>query len=262
MATGAGKCATMLATGKNFQRAEGKAMKGNEWKLALAFVGGAVLSFLAGMYVLGPLFVPQKPQEPAKVSETEVTSPVPSLAESVPNGVYRRDVDSVPDHTAVIVERVPCPYESESEPSFSPPISEQPIPTPEPTVPTPQQPKRIQPPPTQREPEVSEPISPPSVIQPPQPPVSKPTPPPPPAAETKRGYRVRIGVFSQEQNVKNMVESLTSQGYHPYVEEEFVGGQKRYRVYVGAFDNRESAKRLKQELADKGYPCVVEEEQE
>ena len=238
-------------------------MKGNEWKLvALAFVIGAVLSFLAGMYVLGPLFVPQKPQEPAKVSGVEEATSVPSLAESIPNSVYRRDVDSVPDHTAVIVERVPRPYGSESESSFSPPISEQPTPTPEPTTPLPQQPRRTQPSPTQREPEVSEPISPPTVIQPPQPPVSKPAPPPPPAAETKRSYRVRIGVFSQEQNVKSMLESLTSQGYHPYVEEEFVGGRKRYRVYVGAFDNRESAERLKQELIDKGYPCVVEEKQE
>ena len=238
-------------------------MRGNEWKLALAFVIGAVLSFLAGMYVLGPLFVPQKPQEPAKVSEVEETTSAPSLAESIPNGVYRRDVDSVPDHTAVIIERVPRPYGSEFEPSFSPPMPEQPTPTPQPTIiPTPQQPRRTQPPPTQREPEVSEPVSPPTVIQPPQPPVSKPTPPPPPAAETKRSYRVRIGVFSQEQNVKSMLESLTSQGYHPYVEEEFVGGQKRYRVYVGAFDNRESAERLKQEITEKGYPCVVEEKQE
>ena len=237
-------------------------MRGNEWKLALAFVIGAVLSFLAGMYVLGPLFIPHKSDESAKVSETEGRSSVPSLAGSIPNSVYRRDVDSVPDHTAVIVERVPRPYGSEPESSFSPPISEQPTPTPEPTTPPLQQQRRTQPPPTQREPEVSEPISPPSVIQPPQPPVSKPTPPPPPAAETKRGYRVRIGVFSQEQNVKNLLESLTAQGYHPYVEEEFVGGQKRYRVYVGAFDNRESAERLKQELIDKGYPCVVEEKQE
>jgi hypothetical protein len=31
------------------------------------------------------------------------------------------------------------------------------------------------------------------VIQPPQPPVSKPAPPPPPAAETRRSYRVRVG---------------------------------------------------------------------
>jgi cell division septation protein DedD len=247
---------------KIFQPVEGKAMKGNEWKLALAFVIGAVLSFLAGMYVLGPLFVPQKSEEPTKVSEAEATSPAPSLAESVPNGVYRRDVDSVPDHTAVIVERVPRPHGSELEPPFSPPIPEQPTPTPEPTTPPPHQPRRTQPSPTQREPEVSEPISPPTVIQPPQPPVSKPTPPPPPAAETKRSYRVRVGVFAQEQYLKNMLESLTSQGYHPYVEEEFVGGQKRYRVYVGAFDNRESAERLKQELIDKGYPCVVEEKQE
>ncbi len=237
-------------------------MKGEEWKLALAFAIGVVLSFLVGMYVLGPLFVPKKPSESAKVSEGEETASVPSLAESIPNGVYRRDVDSVPDHTAVIVERVPRPYGSEPEPSFSPPIYEQPAPTPEPTTPLPQQPRRTQPSPTQREPEVSEPISPPIVIQPPQPPVSKPMPPPPPVAEARRSYRVRIGVFSQEQNVKNLLESLTAQGYHPYVEEEFVGGQKRYRVYVGAFDNRESAERLKQELIDKGYPCVVEEKQE
>ena len=237
-------------------------MRGNEWKLALAFVIGAVLSFLAGMYVLGPLFVPHKSEESAKVSGTGATYSVPSLAESIPNSVYRRDVDSVPDHTAVIIERVPRPYESEFKHPFSPPMPEQPTPTPQPIIPTPQQPRRTQPLPTQREPEVSEPVSPPSVIQPPQPPVSEPTPPPPPAAETKRGYRVRIGVFSQEQNVKNLLESLTSQGYHPYVEEEFVGGQKRYRVYVGAFDNRESAERLKQEITEKGYPCVVEEKQE
>jgi len=252
----------MLTTEEFFKPAEGKAMKGNEWKLALAFVVGAVLSFLAGMYVLGPLFVPQKPQEPEKVSGAEETTSVPSLAESIPNGVYRRDVDSVPDHTAVIVERVPRPYGSEFEPSLSPPIYEQPAPVPETTTPQPQQPRRTETSPTQREPEVSEPISPPSVIQPPQPPVSKPTPPPPPVAEAKRSYRVRIGVFSDERNVKNLLESLTAQGYHPYVEEEFVGGQKRYRVYVGAFDNRESAERLKQELIEKGYPCVVEEKQE
>jgi hypothetical protein len=33
------------------------------------------------------------------------------------------------------------------------------------------------------------------VIQPPQPPVSKPAPPPPPAAETKESYRVRVEFF-------------------------------------------------------------------
>lgn len=235
-------------------------MRGNEWKLALAFIVGAVLSFLAGMYVLGPLFVPQKPDESAQVSEAEGTSTIPSLTESIPNGIYRSDVDSVPDHTAVIVERVPRPYEGETEQTFPQPSTQFEVPERS----TPQQPSIQAQPPTSstpEEPEVSEPISPPKDrIQPPPPPVSKST--PPPAAKAKRNYRVRVGVFTQEQNVKSMVESLSALGYSPYVEEEVVGDQRRYRVYVGAFENKESAERLKAELSEKGYPTQIEEKQE
>ncbi len=237
-------------------------MRGNEWKLIAAFFVGAVLSFLAGMYLLGPLFVTYqagKTEEASKTFEAE-TSSAPTLAESIPNGVYRSDVDSVPDHTAIIVERVQRPLGSEPEPFAQPQGTT--FPPFQPSQPT-QQPRRETPlTPSEKRGEISEPVSPPTIIQPPQPPAREPTTPPPPPAETRRTYRVRVGVFSQESNVKNMLETLTSQGYHPYVEEEVSGNQKRYRIYVGAFENRESAERLKQELAEKGIPSVIEEKQE
>lgn len=235
-------------------------MRGNEWKLVLAFVIGAVLSFLIGMYVLGPIFVSYREGEKVKTDEGGLeTGSVPTLAESIPNDVYRRDVDSVPDVTAIIVEPVPRPLESEPRPEQSfvteqekpdPFIQQQPMPQPRQTSPS-----------ERSEPIFSEPISPPTtVIQPPQPPEK--LLPPPPVAEEKRNYRVRLGIFSREENVKRMVEALSNQGYQPYTEEETVGGQKRYRIYVGAFDNRESAEKLKQELAEKGFPGIVEEKQE
>lgn len=235
-------------------------MRGNEWKLIAAFVVGAVLSFLAGMYLLGPLFVAHRVngEGVSKTSEVETAS-APTVAESIPNGIYRRDVDSVPDHTAVIVERVQRPLRSEPETYTQPPESLVPSPQPQ----TQQQPRGEKRPtsPEQRR-EVSEPISPPTVVQPPLPPVPETMTPPPPSAWTKRSYRVRVGIFTQESNVKGMLETLTAQGYHPYVEEEVSGNQKRYRIYVGAFENRESAERLKQELSEKGIPSVVEEKQE
>ncbi len=235
-------------------------MRRNEWKLVVAFIIGAVLSFLVGMYVLGPLFVTQRGNETVKVGqETIETGSTPTIAESRPNGVYRKDVDSVPDATAVIVEPIPRPFGSELRQgqTFEPtPERSIPNPQPQPTAPQPRQPSI----PENREPSFSEPISPPITVQPPQPPEK--LLPPPPLEETKRNFRVRLGIFSREENVRRMLEALTSQGYQPYTEEEVVGGQKRYRIYVGAFDNRESAEKLKQELAEKGFPGIVEEKQE
>lgn len=236
-------------------------MRGNEWKLVAAFIVGAVLSFLAGMYLLGPLFIAHKADNLEKVPETFETEIATAPAtENIPNGVYRRDVDSVPDHTAVIVERVQRPSGSEPEPFVQPP--EMVVPPTQPQT-LPQQPRRERRPTfAERQGEISEPVSPPTVSQPPQPPVPEPTTPPPPPSGVKRSYRVRVGIFTQESNVKGMIETLTTQGYHPYVEEEVIGNQKRYRIYVGAFENRESAERLKQELSEKGIPSVVEEKQE
>ncbi len=236
-------------------------MRGNEWKLIVAFVVGAVLSFFVGMYLLGPLFVTYqagKTEEASKTFEAE-TSAAPTLTENIPNVVYRSDVDSVSDHTAIIIERIQRPLGSEPEPFAQPQGAT--FPPFQPRHPI-QQPKREPPStPFEKRGEISEPVSPPTITQPPQPPVREPTTPPP--AETRRTYRVRVGIFSQESNVKNMLETLTSQGYHPYVEEEEVSGnQKRYRIYVGALENRESAERLKQELAEKGIPSIIEEKQE
>lgn len=244
-------------------------MQGNGWKLAVAFVIGAVLSFLVGMYVLGPLFVPHWSGEVGTEVQIPSHTSASSLAESVPNGVYRRDVNSVPDHTAVIVERVQRPVESLPETSLMPEVGSfqpyQPQQKVEQAEP-PRTPLQRESPktPEQREPDISEPTSPPTEVQPPQPPVSSESKqlPPPPTSETKRAYRVRVGVFSQEENVKRWLETLTSLGYYPYTEEEVSGGQKRFRVYVGAFDNRESAERLRQELKAKGVPGMVEEKQE
>ncbi|MCS7264595.1 MAG: SPOR domain-containing protein [Armatimonadetes bacterium] len=233
-------------------------MTRNEWKLVLAFIVGAVLSFLVGMYVLGPLFVAHRSNETKGDGKgTLETGSLSTLADSTPNGVYRRDVDSVPDATAVIVEPIPRPSESETR------IEQYSEPIPEPSTITPRQPS-YQPrqnfSPESPEPVPVEPTPPPTIVQPPQPPEH--LLPPPPASETKRNYRVRLGIFSREENVKRMMEALSNQGYQPYTEEEFVGGQKRYRIYVGAFDNRESAEKLKQELAEKGFPGIVEEKQE
>ncbi len=229
----------------------------NEWKLVVAFVAGMVLSFLAGLYLLGPLFAGWKgarmPEAlpPEAKEEQRLT-----LAESVPNSVFRRDTTSVPDHTTVVVERVNRPVEE--PPIFSSPAEEL-APFPEELTPPPppvRTPRPVRPEPRQEPPTPSESAT-------TQPPVRlEPTTPPPPVAEVKRSYRVRTGVFQEEHFANRMVEAITAQGYHPFVEEEVVSGQKRYRIYVGAFDNRESAERLKQELTQKGFPAAVEERQE
>ncbi len=231
----------------------------NEWKLIVAFVAGMVLSFLAGLYLLGPLFAGrQEARMPeASPSETKEEQRL-TLAESVPNSIFRRDTTSVPDHTTVVVERVNRPVEE--QPTFSAPV-EEPAPFPQELTPPPppvRTPRPARPEPGQQPPTPSEGVT----TQPPATTETEPITPPLPMPETKRSYRVRTGVFQEEQFANRMVEALTAQGYHPFVEEEVVGGQKRYRIYVGAFDNRESAERLKQELAQKGIHAVVEEKQE
>ncbi len=229
----------------------------NEWKLVVAFVAGMGLSFLAGLYLLGPLFAgrqeAQAPEAPPLETKEEQQL---ALAESVPNSIFRHDTTSVPDHTTVVVERVKRPVEE--QPTFSAPV-EEPAPFPQELTPPPppvRTPRPEQPEPRQQPPTPSEGVT----TQPLETP--EPKTPPPPMPETKRSYWVRTGVFQEEQFANRMVEALTAQGYHPFVEEEVVSGQKRYRIYVGAFDNRESAERLKQELAQKGIHAVVEERQE
>ncbi len=238
----------------------------SDWKLAVMFLIGMVVSFLVGMYLLGPLFSERKmaSEEETKIEPPSKTVESPFIAERVPNGIVRQDMDTVPSSTTVVVERVPRPVtepppaevpESHVPEMSVPKVGGEPAASPQPMKATP--PPRtapVRPSPPTVEPEPSPTTTP--ELQPPVPP----TPPPPPAAEeAKRRYRVRIGVFREEERVARLMETLTAQGYHPFVEEEMVEGQKRYRVYVGALDNRESAERLKQELIGKGFPAMVEE---
>ncbi len=245
-------------------------MTRSDWKLAVMFLIGMVVSFLVGMYLLGPLFSERQmaSEEGVGVEPPSKTEEPPLIAERVPNGIARQDMDTVPSSTTVVVERVPRPI---TEP---PPVESPELQVPEVAVPrvgresvAPPQPMKVpprsapvRPSPSTVEPEPSPMTTP--ELQPPAPPVPTTPPPPPAAEETKRRYRVRIGVFREEERVARLMETLTAQGYHPFVEEEMVEGQKRYRVYVGALDSRESAERLKQELIGKGFPAMVEERRE
>jgi cell division protein FtsN len=221
--------------------------QGSEMKLAVAFVIGAVVSFLIGLYVLGPLFT-HRPPKPSEVQQPDHPSSN-LLASADQNAILRRDVDGVPEHTTVVIEPLTRPAETLPTPSPSPRLSEPPQPAPSPPshFPEPSQPEPAPSP----EPESAAP----------QPTPSPPTPmdlPPPTSGE--RRYRVRTGVFSNPENADRLMAALAEQGYHPFkVEEKTPSGETRYRVYAGATDDRDSAERLKQELADKGFAAVVEE---
>jgi len=224
--------------------------QGSDTKLVAAFVIGAVVSFLIGLYVLVPLFS-HRPPKPLEVRQPDHPSSN-LLASADQNAILRRDVDGVPENTTVVIEpltrpaeTMPTPSPRPSEPSLS-----------EPSQPAPSPPSRFSEP---SQPEVSPPAAPEGVA--PQPTPSPPTPsdlPPPPSGE--RRYRVRTGVFSNPENADRLMAALAEQGYHPFkVEEKTPSGETRYRVYAGATDDRDSAERLKQELADKGFAAVVEE---
>lgn len=210
--------------------------QGSETKLVAAFVIGAVVSFLIGLYVLGPLFS-HRPPKPLEVRQPDHPSSN-LLASADQNAILRRDVDGVPEHTTVVIEPLTRPAET------------MPTPSPRPSEPSLSEPSQ---------PEVSPPAAPEGVA--PQPTPSPPTPsdlPPPTSGE--RRYRVRTGVFSNPENADRLMAALAEQGYHPFkVEEKTPSGETRYRVYAGATDDRDSAERLKQELADKGFAAVVEE---
>lgn len=218
---------------------------GNEWKMALAFVVGAVVSFLVGLYVLGPLFAGKRVPQPAPADEAVVGK----LADAAPAGIVRRDVDSVPEHTTVVVEPVARPVET-----LPPPPEERGT---EPPAPPPSVGHREEPPSPPSEPHSPSPSTPsPPPSLPPQPP----TPTEPPTAGERR-YRVQAGVFEKPENADRLMAELAKQGYHPFKQEETLpSGVTRYRVFVGAFDDRESAERLKKELNDKGFAAAVVEE--
>lgn len=216
----------------------------NEIKMALAFVIGAVVSFLVGLYVLGPLFSGNKQPQTAS-APTEKAAQAPSGADM--HTLVRRDVDSVPEHTTVIVEPITRPPEATppNPPDTRSDVVQPPTHQPQvqPTIPSPPSP-------------TAEPTPAPS----PPPPTPERTAPPEPPTTGERQFRVRAGVFEKPENADQLMALLTQQGYHPFQQEETLpSGAKRYRVYVGAFDDRESAERLKKELADKGFAAFIEE---
>lgn len=236
-------------------------MRDNGFKTVLAFVAGIVvviLTFLIGKYLLGPLLVP-KPSATVTEVTGHQTSPL-GLSASAPDGIVRDDVSHMPDDTTVIVERLNRPQEeppiqgSPFDPTGRSLPPEAGIPSSEPSPSTHQS---GSPEPPRQESPVPEP-SPTVSLQPPLPPERPAVPPPPTAGE--RRFRVRLGVFDQEENANELIAGLAGQGYHPFkIEETTSMGKKRYRVYIGAFDDRESAERMKKELADKGIVSVVEE---
>jgi cell division protein FtsN len=220
----------------------------NGVKLGLAFVAVMIVGFVVGLYVLGPLFS-HRPPKPLEVRQPDHPSSN-LLASADQNAILRRDVDSVPEHTTVVIEPLTRPAET--------------VPTPPPDISTPSQPKPSPSPPA-RSPAPPQPEPPAPSPEPenvaPQPNPAPPTPsdlPPPTSGE--RRYRVRTGVFNSAENADRLMAALAEQGYHPFkVEEKTPSGETRYRVYAGATDDRDSAERLKKELTDKGFAAIVEE---
>lgn len=222
--------------------------QGSEMKLVAAFVVGAVVSFLIGLYVLGPLFSSYRSPKPPEARQPDQPSSR-LLATADQSSILRRDVDTVPEHTTVVIEPLTRPAISPSPSLTHPPDELSPyLPSPPKPLPEPPQPEPTltNPTPESPMPQTLSPSPAPSEVLPP--------------TSGERRYRVRTGVFNNPQNADRLMEALAEQGYHPFkVEERTPSGETRYRVYAGATDDRDSAERLKKELADKGFAAIIEE---
>lgn len=70
-------------------------------------------------------------------------------------------------------------------------------------------------------------------------------------------YTVQIGLFSRNQNAKNLMQRLTQGKYPAYLEESNLQGKIAYRVRVGKFSSRQEALDLADKLSREGYPTKI-----
>jgi DedD protein len=92
------------------------------------------------------------------------------------------------------------------------------------------------------------PVAPPvaKVAPAPQPPAA--LPPPPPIQPSGKGYIVQLGVFSNPDNARELVEKLNKQGVRAHLEA---------RVQIGPFLNRQEAEKAQTEMRKLGYNALV-----
>ena len=78
-----------------------------------------------------------------------------------------------------------------------------------------------------------------------------PPPPPPPNGET--GYQIQVTAADSEQQGRELVSRLTSQGYPAFMTQAVVGERNVLRVRVGPFDTRPAAQAVANQLKAAGY---------
>jgi len=129
------------------------------------------------------------------------------------------------------------------------------VPAPEPEAAAPTQEPAAPPPPrvsntpshTPRTPAPTQqpaPLPPPKATPAPPPPAAA----PPPAPVAGKGYVVQLGVFSNPDNARELVEKLNKQGVRAHLEA---------RVQIGPFLNRQEAEKAQAEMRKLGYNALV-----
>jgi len=72
---------------------------------------------------------------------------------------------------------------------------------------------------------------------------------------SKRQYAVRVGKFSYYENAENLVKTLKSHNYNPWIKTYSYGRKTTYWVYVGTFGTREEAERFAESM-QKRLACI------
>ncbi|HTZ10767.1 MAG TPA: SPOR domain-containing protein [Candidatus Margulisiibacteriota bacterium] len=78
-----------------------------------------------------------------------------------------------------------------------------------------------------------------------------------PPANSEFFYTVQVGCFSSSVNANNFLKTLADKGYSAYIEEAVISGLPSYRVRVGKSKSRQEILELEQKLSREGYPTKV-----
>lgn len=174
-------------------------------------------------------------------------------------GLWWLDQDGKKPSVAEKPQAVPAPIVPAPPTDVVPPQAETPVPpaTAEGAPPAPPAEPEVPPPP----PKVSNLPSPPAPTPtPPRTPTATPgaaapapsTPPPPPqqaaAVPAGKGFVVQLGVFSNPDNARELVERLAKQG---------IRAQLEARVHLGPFRNRQEAEKAQAEMRRLGYTPLI-----
>ncbi len=65
---------------------------------------------------------------------------------------------------------------------------------------------------------------------------------------SKRQYAVRVGKFSYYENAENLVKTLKSHSYNPWIKTYSYGGKTTYWVYVGTFGTKKEAEKFAESM--------------